>query len=240
VAATVPQIAAGLDAATVAREHSPVTDATDKTGMSAHPLVSADRLKAFTDGVVAIAMTLLILPLMEGVIDLGREGRTVLEYLDEDQGQLISFVMSFVLIASMWASHHRIYERVERTSNMLTWLTIAWMFTIVWLPVATAMVGAMPDDAAQKSLYVGTLIAATLMLLLVRMYLRRHPELHDSPDEQLRGGIRADAVTIVLFALALTVAVTLPQIGYFAMFLMLLTSPVIRLLRRRSARRRSR
>ncbi|MDR2998392.1 MAG: DUF1211 domain-containing protein, partial [Microbacterium sp.] len=60
-------------------------------------LLPADRLKAFTDGVVAIAMTLLILPLMEGVIDLGREGTTVLEYLQEDTGQLISFAMSFVL-----------------------------------------------------------------------------------------------------------------------------------------------
>lgn len=48
---------------------------TDTHETSERPLLSADRLKAFTDGVVAIAMTLLILPLMEGVIDLGREGR---------------------------------------------------------------------------------------------------------------------------------------------------------------------
>lgn len=219
-----------------------MTDSTRSPRTPERPLISADRLKAFTDGVVAIAMTLLILPLMEGVIDLGREGRTVLEYLREDQGELISFVMSFVLIASLWIGHHRLYDRVTRTSPGLLWLTVAWMFTIVWLPVPTAMVGAMDDDAAQKSLYVGTLIAANLVLLLVRVHLRRHRELHDVPDGDLRSGIRADVVTVALFAVALAVAVGLPGIGYFAMFLMLLTSPVIRLLKRldRAARTRSR
>lgn len=111
-----PIAASVLDGGPAPREHSPVTD-THET--SERPLLSADRLKAFTDGVVAIAMTLLILPLMEGVIDLGREGRSVLEYLGEDYGQLISFVMSFVLIASFWISHHRVFDRVEHTSGPL-------------------------------------------------------------------------------------------------------------------------
>ncbi|OJU38911.1 MAG: hypothetical protein BGN97_12155 [Microbacterium sp. 69-10] len=202
---------------------------TDTHETSERPLLSADRLKAFTDGVVAIAMTLLILPLMEGVIDLGREGRTVLEYLSEDFGQLFSFVMSFVLIASLWISHHRIFDRVERTSGALIGLTIAWMFTIVWLPVPTAMLGAMDDDVAQKCLYIGTLIFANLMLLAIRAYLRRHRELHDIPDPRLRDGIRADTVTIALFLVALVIALLVPQIGYFAMFLMILTGPAIRL-----------
>ncbi|MFE6736304.1 TMEM175 family protein [Microbacterium sp. NPDC057650] len=202
-------------------------------------LLPADRLKAFTDGVVAIAMTLLILPLMEGVIDLGREGVTVLEYLQEDTGQLISFAMSFVLIASFWVTHHRIYDRVERTSPTLIWITIAWMFTIVWLPVPTAMIGSMPDDAAQKSLYVGTLIAASLVLMITRMYLLRHPELHDISGENLRAGIVSEIVVVVLFAIALTVAITVPAIGYLAMFLMALTAPAIRLVRRLGRGRRS-
>lgn len=214
---------------------------TDTHETSERPLLSADRLKAFTDGVVAIAMTLLILPLMEGVIDLGREGRTVLEYLSEDFGQLFSFVMSFVLIASLWISHHRIFDRVERTSGALIGLTIAWMFTIVWLPVPTAMLGAMPDDVAQKCLYVGTLIVANLILLAIRGYLRRHRELHDIPDGLLRDGIRADAVTVALFVVALIVALLVPQIGYFAMFLMILTGPAIRLVKRlERGRRRAR
>lgn len=109
---------------------------------------------------------------------------------------------------------------------------VAWMFTIVWLPVPTAMVGAMPSDTAQKSLYVGTLIVASALFLMLRVYLRHHPQLHGISDNLLRDGIRADAVTIGLFAVALTVAVLVPPIGYFAMLLMLLTGPVITVVRR--------
>lgn len=193
-------------------------------------LLSVDRLMSFTDGVVAIAMTLLILPLMDSVSELGDKGRTVAEYLSEDRGQLISFVMSFALIASFWVTHHRILARVERTSPGLTWLTIAWMFTIVWLPVPTAMLGSMPADPAQKGLYVGTLMAASLMLLLTRLHLRRHCELHGIPEEALRAGILSEVVVIVLFAIALAVAIVAPGIGYSAMFLMLLTGPAVRVI----------
>ncbi len=217
-----------LDGTPTAREHAPVTD----TNEDVPPLLPAERLKAFTDGVVAIAMTLLILPLMEGVIDLGREGHTVLEYLQEDNGQLVSFAMSFALIASFWVTHHRIYDRVERTSGALIWITIAWMFTIVWLPVPTAMIGSMSADPTQKALYVGTLIVTSAMLLVTRVYLIRHPQLHGIRDEELRSGILAELVIIALFAIALAVSVAVPSIGYLAMFLMALTSPLIRLVKR--------
>ena len=61
---------------------------------------SAERLKAFTDAVVAIAMTLLILPLMESVTDVGGEGGGVAEWLDDHAGQLFGFALSFVMIAT--------------------------------------------------------------------------------------------------------------------------------------------
>ncbi len=52
---------------------------------------SAERMKVFTDAVVAIAMTLLILPLMESVAEAGRDGVSTADYLSEHGGQLFSF-----------------------------------------------------------------------------------------------------------------------------------------------------
>jgi hypothetical protein len=71
-------------------------------------------MKFFTDAVVAIAMTLLILPLMESVAEAGRDGVTTADYLSEHGGQLFSFALSFVIIASFWAGHHSLVEHVER------------------------------------------------------------------------------------------------------------------------------
>src|SRR4051794_20768994 len=72
-------------------------------------LRNADRLKFFTDAVVAIAMTLLILPLLESVSEAGAKGLGTADYLHEHSGLLLAFLLSFVIIATFWVSHERLY-----------------------------------------------------------------------------------------------------------------------------------
>src|SRR6478735_6009389 len=91
-----------------------VAGMTDHTESSGAPhaetevrTLPAERLKAFSDAVVAIAMTLLILPLMESVRDVAAHDLSTWEWLNENAGQLLSFALSFVLIANFWLTHHR-------------------------------------------------------------------------------------------------------------------------------------
>lgn len=197
--------------------------------------MSADRLKAFTDAVVAIAMTLLILPLMDSIGDAQSDNASTADWLAGEAPQLFSFVLSFVLIANFWIAHHRLFARVERVTSVLLWLTVAWMFTIVWLPVATAVLGQLETDTSQKLVYIGSLLVASGVLLINRLYIRSHPELHEIPEDLLRAGMAVSIVMTALFALALVVAIVVPVIGYWAMFLLLLTAPVARLISRRAA-----
>lgn len=196
-------------------------------------LFGAERASAFIDAVVAIAMTLLILPLMESVSDIGDAGGTTLHWLAEHEQQLVSFVLSFVIIAMFWMFHHRLFVLVEAITSGLMWLLVGWLLTIVWLPVATAITGAMDDgDNLAKIVYVGSMIATAFFSLAIRLYLRRHPQLHRNAATALTAGIAADLSTVLLFAIALTVALLVPAIGYYALFLMLLTPLVQRLLLR--------
>jgi len=195
--------------------------------------LSAERSVAFIDAVVAIAMTLLILPLMESVSDVADAGDDTLHWLAEHQQQLVSFVLSFVIIAMFWMFHHRLFVLVEAITSGLMWLLVGWLLTIVWLPVATAITGAMDDgDNLAKIVYVGSMIATAFFSLAIRLYLRRHPQLHRNAATALTAGIAADLSTVLLFAIALTVALLVPAIGYYALFLMLLTPLVQRLLLR--------
>ena len=123
-------------------DHTESTAPTPEAGTLTLP---AERLKAFADAVVAIAMTLLILPLMESVGDAAADHLSSLEWLNANTGQLFSFALSFVLIANFWLTHHRLFAGIHRVTNGLLWLTIAWMFTIVWLPIPTALVGQLDD-----------------------------------------------------------------------------------------------
>lgn len=201
-------------------------------------LFGAERASAFIDAVVAIAMTLLILPLMESVSDIGDAGGTTLRWLAEHEQQLVSFVLSFVIIAMFWMFHHRLFVLVEAITSRLMWLLVGWLLTIVWLPVATAITGAMDEgDDLAKIVYVGSMIATACFSLTIRLYLRRHPSLHRNAATALTAGIAADLSTVLLFAIALTVALLVPAIGYYALFLMLLTPLVQRLLLRLVGRR---
>ncbi|MFW0775704.1 TMEM175 family protein [Paenarthrobacter nitroguajacolicus] len=202
-------------------------------------LSSPERLQAFTDAVVAIALTLLILPLMESVGELADHHGTTAEWLAEEQYALLGFVLSFILIAVFWVHHHKLFRSVKRVDSGLLWLTVSWMFTIVVMPVATSLSTQMQSDWAQPLVYIGTLFATSLMLLLARAYLRSHPDLHTMEDTEAVSGIRASGIVSGLFLAALVLALVIPDAGNWPLLVMLLSEPLQRLDRRRARPRPS-
>ena len=70
-------------------------------------LYPVERMVFFTDAVVAIAMTLLILPLLESVTEAAAAGLSTREYVIEHDGQLVAFALSFVVISVFWRGHDR-------------------------------------------------------------------------------------------------------------------------------------
>lgn len=187
---------------------------------------SAERFKAYVDAVVAIAMTLLILPLMEAVTGAATERMTTGEFLQAHVGQLFSFGLSFLLIATRWVDHHRLFDHVKRVSPTLVWLNVGWMFTIVWLPVATAIIGQLPSDPVQALVYVGTLVLTSLFMLAMRVTLLRTPAATTAPRDELLRGIAAEIAQTLLFTAVLVIAMLIPGYGYYAFFLLFLTRPV--------------
>lgn len=196
-----------------------------------------ERFKAFVDAVVAIAMTLLILPLMESVSDAASNRLSTAEFFDEHSGQLLSFGLSFVLIATFWMGHHRQYRDVEWITSPLLWINIAWMATIVWLPVPTAMIGQMDTDMLQPVVYIGTLILTQVTTLAGWVFLLRHPDFTTTPVETLRAGVIGDLAAIILFLVALAIAVFVQPYGYAGLLVLLLSGVVTKLLDRVALRR---
>jgi uncharacterized membrane protein len=193
---------------------------------------SSDRAKAFVDAVVAIALTLLMLPLLDAITSLSRQRRlpTAAEWFDENQLLLISFLISFAVIAMFWINHHRMFSGVRRVNVPLLWLNVAWLATIVWLPVATAMTSILDgDDPLVKATYIGTMALASLLALVQELYLRVHPELHDITRAALLRGMAANLAMATLFLLSLAISIAFPVLTYLPLFLLALTGPLIRL-----------
>lgn len=188
------------------------------------------RYGAFTDAVVAIAMTLLILPLMELVPEAADEGLSTAELLAEHNGQFIAFALSFVLIAMFWLIHHRIFRADTPHSGRMGVVNLAWMATIVFLPVTTALTGStIPTDRLMILLYIGTLALSSWLLLWLtglQVQARRAAQLV-TPNRTV---LAAPLAMSILFTLALLLAELVPAVSYFFLFLMVLTGPLRRVL----------
>lgn len=189
---------------------------------------SAERMKLFTDAVVAIALTLLILPLLESVSEAAHAGTATGRFLGEHGDQLFSFALSFAVIALFWTQHHNLFAAVERWAGVLLLLNFCWMFTIVWLPVPTAMAGTMHTDPLQKLVYIGTMLLSSLIMVAMYAVLERNPGLRAWGAPPMRSGRISSWVLAGLFTLALALSLAVPALGYLPTVLLLLTRPIER------------
>lgn len=185
-----------------------------------------ERLVFFSDAAVAIALTLLILPLMDAVGEAARAGVSTADYLSENLGSLGAFALSFVLIARFWRAHHQLFAAVEHEPQGLFWLNMAWLFAVVFLPVATATTGALPTDAAQLCLYQGTMIVISALMVAMSMLLRRHPETWADGAEISSQRIRGSVVFTVLLVVSLVLALSIPHLGYWSLLILFAARPV--------------
>jgi uncharacterized membrane protein len=120
---------------------------------------SVERTIMLTDAVVAIAMTLLVLPLVDAVpeVDLDNVGAFVQEHLS----QFISFFVSFLVILLFWAAHQRLFRLVEEMTGSLRLLNGLWLLTVAFLPFPTALVGRGPTTSTTP-IYIGTVLVLAL------------------------------------------------------------------------------
>src|SRR3954454_3821630 len=84
-----------------------------------------DRFVTFLDAVVAIAITLLVLPLVD-VIGGTHAGRDLASVFSDEAGTFGTFFLSFALIARLWLAHHRIVEGVGAYDGAFLLVNLAW------------------------------------------------------------------------------------------------------------------
>jgi uncharacterized membrane protein len=191
-----------------------------------------DRVVFFTDAISAIAITLLILPLVELVPESAASGTAPGEFLRENLDQVLSFIISFAVIARLWYSHHQIFEHVSRYSSPLALLSVVWAFTIVVLPLPTAITSEFPRSVFTVSFYIGTMMASSLTLTLIAILIRRDKAI-EAPDNPLSGRSLVNSVTTtLLFGVALVIGVFFPIINYWALFVLVVAGPVAALIQK--------
>ncbi|HWN28296.1 MAG TPA: TMEM175 family protein [Actinomycetospora sp.] len=121
------------------------------------PPPTLDRVQAFSDGIFAIAITLLILPLTEAQV---RDGHVV-EDLLALQHQFLGLGLTFAVVGRFWLLHHDDLQMMTSAGRRMLVANLVFLFFIVLLPFPTALLGD-GDSAAATIIYALTMIATSL------------------------------------------------------------------------------
>jgi uncharacterized membrane protein len=135
--------------------------------------MGTNRLEAFSDGVIAVIITIMVLELK-----LPRD--TTLVALRTLAPQFLSYLLSFLVVAIMWVNHHHLIHSARRADARLLWSNNALLFWMSLVPFVTAFMGNNPRDPRAVALYGVVLTLCSLSFLLLRSAIVQHH--HDNPD----------------------------------------------------------
>lgn len=128
------------------------------------------RTEALSDGVFAIATTLLVLNLTVPSVPRDEAGRELPRAIGGLAPDLLSYVLSFLVIAGFWMAHRAIFRHITHVNRPLTWLNNVFLLVIAFLPFSTGLFDRYTVEELAIAIYVGTLVLARLALTAMWWY----------------------------------------------------------------------
>jgi uncharacterized membrane protein len=169
-------------------------------------LLTTGRLEAFSDGIIAIAATLLVLELH--VVEPGED---IWASLARQLPSLAAYAVSFLTILIMWVNHHALFDRVARVDRRVLFLNGLLLFGISFTSYPTAVLGrALEGGAYDRSaavLYGTTFALTSACFTALWIYLRAHPNLLVPAARATAGSaVRRSMAGPLLYGLSVLVA----------------------------------
>jgi uncharacterized membrane protein len=171
--------------------------------------MKAERVQAFSDGVFAVAITLLVLDLVPPPANT----HDLLAALADRWPDFAAFVLSFLTIGIIWVNHHVVFDAVQRVDRPLLFLNLGLLMSVVLLPFSTSLfarflvVGGDQSHVA-AALFSGSLLLMSLWFDAAYAWIGAHPGLRSSgkaPPVSIQSLLRFGA-GIVLYAACVGVA----------------------------------
>ncbi len=164
------------------------------------------RLEAFSDGVIAVIITIMVLelrtPRENGVAGLRAILPTLLEYL-----------LSFAFTGIYWVNHHHLLHRTEQTDGRILYSNLVFLFFLSLLPFTTSWISNKHADPFSVGLYTAVLIAIGFSFLLLRLAVSRRLRRSGEFAEEDRATQQKHVVSLATYALALAAAQAYPVVA---------------------------
>jgi uncharacterized membrane protein len=177
-----------------------------------------DRISFFTDGVFAIAITLLVIEFKVPIVADPTDA-ALWHKLAHMGLLLLGFLISFCIVGYYWSVHHRIFGYVEKYTSRLIWLNLMFLFSVVLLPFTSGLLGEYASETQLHlpyGIYVANICLTALMNAILWFYVSnpKHDILtHKISRERILLGFYFTLVVPILFVISFVVSIYLPTIG---------------------------
>jgi uncharacterized membrane protein len=174
--------------------------------------IGKSRLEAFSDGLIAIIVTIMVL-------ELKVPHHATLENLANLSPVLLSYALSFLVVSIMWVNHHHIIHTVRKVDGQLLWTNINLLFWMSLIPFVTGLLGESEGAALPTALYGADLtMCATGFFLLRKEIAKQHTHIAAlaANHEQM---LKKNVLSVVIYALSMPLAYVSVYLSYFIFIL---------------------
>jgi uncharacterized membrane protein len=167
------------------------------------------RIVAFSDGVFAIAITLLVLSI--NIPESLAPGETVGDAVLDQKGHLFAYAISFAVIGRLWLVHHRFFGEITHFDGILMSLNLVYLGFVVLIPFSSEVLGDHGETSAGVILYAGNLAVTNLIGAAMFVYAARSGLARDSLARYAeRPGRMRNVIGATAFLISIPVALVNP------------------------------
>lgn len=187
--------------------------------------MNKSRLEAFSDGVFAIVITLLILDVRVPKVPYAELPHALKEILPN----IFSYALSFAIVGLYWISHHHVVTLMDKVDRPGLWLNLLNLLFVGFIPFPAALMGEYPFTEIPTLMYGATLLATNLIGFLTWRYICYNRRLlrADVSDAEVRGMNLSFLVVNLIYVLAVAMAFVSPKISY-AIYLLIIAFLIVR------------
>ncbi|HEY4387410.1 MAG TPA: TMEM175 family protein, partial [Ktedonobacteraceae bacterium] len=168
------------------------------------------RTVALSDGIFAVAITLLVLgivvPDLKGLSGGDLDHHLLISLQDSERG-IICYVISFLVIGAYWRAHHQIFQYIRRNDAILTYLNLLLLMVVAFLPVPTGYIGSYGSSRVAVAFYIPVVVLTGLLSWAIWVYATTNHRLvdHDLNPDLIRYYTISFLISPVVFLLSIPI-----------------------------------
>lgn len=164
------------------------------------------RVEAFSDGVIAIIITIMVL-------ELKAPEEPGVEHLWRLWPVFVAYALSFAYVGIYWVNHHRLFGHAKRVTNSLVWFNLLLLFALSLIPFSTAYLGAQHFSRDATLVYLASMLFPGLAYVPLQKVITATGSQSDAAQTYHRQTTRKGIVAVVIYALGMPLSFVSPWAG---------------------------